>query len=68
MLAGVGGRRPRGGCCHSPGGHDSGLDQVESRSDRSLSLPVPCLLSPAEKEKLGAFQVMAFGQVIRAKM
>lgn len=31
------------------------------------SLPVPYLLSPAEKEKLGAFQVVAFGQVFRAK-
>lgn len=50
--------------------------QVDMTGDRTRwrvevatrHLPVPYLLSPAEKEKLGAFPVMAFGHVIRAKM
>ena len=40
---------------------------MEGRDGRTLRLPVPCLLSLAEKCSLGAFQLVAFGQVFRAR-
>lgn len=45
-----------------------GQDQVEGGGGCTLQLPVPYLSSLAEKYNLGAFQLVAFGQVSEPKM